>query len=96
VGNLIAVTVGLITTIVLGGLHVDLANLAAPLFGMAANFARPEWLPKVSFTWFAMIGSLVVFAVGVLFSTPQAVLDSARRQAEEAQSGEDKPISLRD
>ena len=43
----------------------------------------------------ALIGALVVFLVGVLFSTPQRVLDEAQRKKLEAQSGEDKPLALR-
>ena len=94
-GNIIAVTVGLFTTIVMGELHVTVANMVAPLFGMQANFAAPAWLPKVSFTWFAMIGAVVVFAVGVLFRTPTHQLEQAKRRELEAQEGEDKPMSLR-
>jgi SSS family transporter len=94
-GNLIAVTVGLITTIVMGELHITVANMLAPLFGMHGTFSAPVWLPKVSFTWFAMIGALVVFAVGVLFPTPPHVLEEARRREQEAQEGEDKPMALR-
>jgi hypothetical protein len=55
-----------------------------------------DWVPKVSFTWFAMIGALVVFAVGVFFRTPESVLEAAKRQAAEAETGEDRPIALRD
>lgn len=95
-GNLIAVTVGLVTTIVLGELHIVAANLVAPLFGIHATFVRPDWLPKVSFTWFAMIGALVVFAVGVLFPTPSSVLIEAERKAKEADQGEDRPMALRE
>lgn len=95
VGNIIAVTVGLATTIILGELHVTIANMVAPLFGMPATFAAPAWLPKVSFTWFAMIGAVVVFAVGVWFPTPPQVLEQAKRRELEAQEGEDKPMSLR-
>lgn len=94
-GNIIAVTIGLITTIVLGELHITIANMLAPLFGMPGNLTAPAWLPKVSFTWFAMIGALVVFAVGVLFPTPPHVLEEARRREQEAQEGEDKPMALR-
>ena len=57
---------------------------------------RPDWLPKVAFTWFAMVGALVVFGVGVLFKTPPDVLESARRKAEEAQAGDDRPLALRE
>ncbi len=94
-GNMIAVTCGLLATTLLGGLHLDLLNYAAPLFGHAADFAQPAWLPKISFTWFAMIGALVVFAVGALFRTPDSVLERAERSAEEAQSGDDRPIDMR-
>ncbi|MFN3653599.1 MAG: sodium:solute symporter [Armatimonadota bacterium] len=96
-GNIIAVTCGLAATIVTGELHIYFANLAAPLFGMEpTTFAAPAWLPKVSFTWYALIGALVVFLVGILFRTPEKVLERARRQAEEAQSGDDRPMALRE
>src|SRR5688572_32258296 len=58
----------ILTTIVLGELHINLANLASSMFGGAADFTRPAWLPKVAFTWFAMIGAVVVFGIGVLRS----------------------------
>jgi SSS family transporter len=93
-GNIIAITVGLVTTIVLGELHVHFANLVAPMFGGTPNFSRPWWLPKVAFTWFALIGSVVVFAVGVCFRTPAPVLEAARRRATEAQT-DDRPMALR-
>src|SRR5205814_303782 len=46
-GNLIAITIGLITIIYLGGLHVDLAHL----LGIGAHVRPPA--TKVAFTWFA-------------------------------------------
>ena len=87
-GNIIAITLGLITTIYLGGLHVDMLNL----FGVGHWVSPPPI--KVSFTWFALIGASVVFAVGVLFRTPQDVLDVARRRREEAHH-DDRPLALR-
>jgi len=42
-----------------------------------------------------MIGALVVFGVGVLFRTPEPVLVSAARHADDATSGDDVPIALR-
>lgn len=95
-GNMIALTIGLCATIIAGDLHVTILNGLAPLFGQATTFTRPEWLPKVSFTWFAMIGALVVFAVGVAFKTPIEVLEGAKRKAEEAQHSEDVPLALRE
>jgi SSS family transporter len=94
-GNAIAITIGLITTIVLGELDVYFANLIASLFGYSGKIAHPAWMPKVAFTWFALIGSLVVLAVGLLFRTPVAVLESARRRAEQAAT-DDRPMALRD
>jgi len=93
VGNIIAITVGLATTIVLGGLHVDAANLIASGVGSQRRFVTP--LPTVAFTWFAMIGALVVVAVGVFFRTPQAVLDEADRVRAAAEHEGDKPLATR-
>jgi SSS family solute:Na+ symporter len=95
-GNLIAVSLGLVATVVLGDLHITLINGIAPLLGYKGTLARPDWLPQVSFTWFAMIGAVVVFSVGLFFKTPPEVLALARRQAEEADRGEDRPLVLRE
>ncbi len=94
-GNVIAMAVGLAVTTFLGDLHLHAINLFLPMFGDATALARPEWLPKISFTWFATIGALVVFAVGVCFRTPPAVLAAAERQAEEADRGEAVPMAMR-
>jgi Na+/proline symporter len=93
-GNMMAITLGLATTIVFGELHVYAANLAAPLLGIEREFVRPAWLPKVAFTWFALIGAVVVVLVGVLFRTPAHVLAAAQRKREEARH-DDRPVALR-
>ena len=80
-GNLLAVTFGLFATISMGG---------------NGNFWDISWLPKVSFTWFAMIGATVVFVIGVFFRTPDHILAAARRRAEESESGDDRPHAIRD
>jgi SSS family transporter len=90
VGNLIAITIGLTTTVYLGGLHVDAMNL----IGLGQYVSKPPI--TVSFTWFALVGAVVVFAVGVLFRTPQSVLDDAERRAVEAHREEEKPLALRE
>ncbi len=95
-GNVLAVTVGLLTTIVMGDLHIAILNGVLGIFGQPEAFVRPEWLPKVSFTWFAMIGALTVFLVGVWFRTPDAVLEAAKRKAREAGGGDDRPMALRE
>ena len=73
-GNVAAISAGLVVTVVLGGLHVDVANLVAG----PNTYRVPAWLPKVAFTWFAMIGAVVVFVVGVMFRTPEGVVQGAR------------------
>src|SRR5688572_20567784 len=90
VGNMIAITVGLFATIVAGHLHVELANL---YYG-PGTFAAPKWLPKVAFTWYALIGAVVVVIVGLFFRTPDHVLTEARRRREEAHMDE-RPVALR-
>ncbi len=87
-GNMIAITIALATTVYLGGLHVDLMRLIG-----LGRFVSPPRI-EVRFTWFALIGALAVFAVGVLFPTPRRVLEAAHRRAEEA-SGDDRPMALR-
>jgi Na+/proline symporter len=94
-GNLIAITAGLVATIVLGELHIVAANLVAPLLGIEGTFVRPAWLPKVSFTWFAAIGATVVFVVGLLFRTPDEVQAHAQHVAAEA-GHDDRPMALRE
>ncbi|MEA2710365.1 MAG: solute:Na+ symporter, family [Phycisphaerales bacterium] len=90
-GNMIAITCGLVATIVLGHLHVELANLVT---GPGA-YAAPRWLPKVAFTWFALIGATVVVIVGFLFRTPEHVIIAAARTRESAR-GDDRPMALRE
>jgi len=95
-GNLIAISAGLLATVTVGKLDVMIVNSVAPLFGFEGTFEHPAVIPEVSFTWWAMIGALVVFCVGVLFRTPEPVLQSAARQADDAQAAEDVPLALRD
>ncbi len=93
-GNLIAITAGLITTALLGGLAFNIVNFFWTTTGHTA-LTKPDWMGLVSFTWFAMIGSVVVFSIGVLFKTPEETLIRAKQRAEEAQAGDDKPMDLR-
>jgi Na+/proline symporter len=94
-GNMIAISAGLLATIVVGKLNITILNAMAPLFGITWTFRQPVWIPEVSFTWWAMIGAFVVFGVGVLFRTPAHVLQSAARHAAQAQTAEDVPLALR-
>jgi SSS family solute:Na+ symporter len=89
-GNMIAITIGLVTTIVLGHLHVEMANLLA-----GSNVYRaPAWLPKVAFTWFALVGTVVVFIVGIFFTTSERQLVLAEEMAQRGQQ-DDRPMALR-
>ena len=94
-GNMIAVSAGLAATVVLGEIHIIVANMISGLFGGPANYVRPAWLPTVSFTWFALLGSMVVLLVGLLFRTPAPVLERAARIRAEAHA-DDRPVALRD
>ena len=87
-GNMIAITCGLVCTIYVGGLHVDFLNLLGVDGG---DLAPPV---KVAFTWFALIGAVVVFAIGVLFATPESVLLAAERTRAAARE-DNRPVALR-
>jgi len=94
-GNIVAIPAGLLATVVAGKLNITLLNTAAPLFGIHRTFQQPLAIPEVSFTWWPMIGALVVFCVGVLFRTPDQVLKGVARHAEEARTAEGVPLALR-
>ena len=95
-GNMLAITLGLAATVVVGKLHLTILNGIAPWLGVAATFQQPAWIPEVAFTWWAMVGALVVLAVGVLFRTPDAVRAGLARHARQAQIAEEVPLALRD
>jgi SSS family transporter len=95
-GNMLAITTGLATTVVVGKLHLTILNGIAPWLGLAGTLQQPAWIPEVAFTWWAMVGALVVLAVGVLFRTPDAVRAALARHARQAQLEEEIPLDLRD
>ena len=94
-GNMFAISAGLLATVVVGRLHITLGNEFASLLGIHATFQQPAWIPDVSFTWWSLIGALVVFCFGVLFRTPASVVAAAARYAEEARTAQDVPLALR-
>jgi len=94
-GNMLAISAGLLATVVAGRLHIGILHAVASALGIPWTFQQPAWMPEVSFTWWGMIGALVVFGVGVLFRTPDHVLASATRHAEKAQTAGDVPLALR-
>ena len=63
----------------------------------SALATRPPLPPpvKVAFTWFALVGAVVVFVVAILFRTPPEALERAKRQAASAKFEEELPLALR-
>jgi solute:Na+ symporter, SSS family len=95
-GNMLAISAGLFATVIVGKLHLVILNSTASLLGIEGTFEQPPWIPDVSFTWWGMIGALVVFSVGVLFRTPDHVLASAAHHARQAETAADLPLALRE
>ena len=102
-GNMIAIVAGLLTTSFLGDLPgkiwpaLSVKSLRVPYFGPGMQILgwRPLALPDISFAWYALIGAVAVLVIGLLFTTPPAVLASAKQREEQADSGEDVPMALR-
>jgi SSS family transporter len=93
-GNVIAITVALVTMFFLSGQHVKLLNILNPVErGQPALYRLPHWLPAISWTWYALFGGLITIALGMLFVTPESALERARQRREEARLGEDKPLA---
>jgi SSS family transporter len=92
-GNIIAICIGLVTTITLSKIPFQVLEGVIP--GITQSF---EWIPRVSFTWFALVGALVVFVVGILFRTPELVQRQVELRMAEAASRDfdDRPLALRD
>ncbi len=94
-GNMLAISLGLLATVVAGKLHLAILNGVAPWLGIEGTFHQPAWIPDVAFTWWAMLGAIVVFLVGSLFRTPDSVLAGIARHARLAQTAEEVPLDLR-
>src|SRR6266850_3874786 len=94
-GNLLAITAGLLATVVAGKLHITILNEVAPWFGLAPTFRQPAWIPEVAFTWWAMIGAVVVVVVGLCFRTPAAVRAEVARHERVARIAEGVPLDMR-
>ena len=99
-GNVIAISAGLLATIIFGGLHADAGRFVADLIGSSKMHqwadASGAWLPKVAFTWFGVVGAVAVVAVGIWFRTPEHALARASRVEADAKAGDSRPMELRD
>jgi solute:Na+ symporter, SSS family len=94
-GNVLAISAGLLATVIVGKLYLVILNGTTAMLGNAPTFEQPAWIPDVSFTWWGLIGAIVVFGVGVLFRTPERVLVAAARHARRAETAADMPLALR-
>lgn len=89
-GNMIAISAGLIAILVTSGRFVDLLNLVAP---RAEPWVMPDWMPKIEFTWYAMVGGLVTLCIGMLFRTPERLVRAAAEKARERAAKEATPLA---
>lgn len=65
-GNGLAMLAGFIVVAYLSGLDQGLAAT----FGLGQGLGRPDWMPVIEFPWRILFGTVVTFAVAVLFRTP--------------------------
>lgn len=79
-GNVVAVTVGLAAILTASGTLLTVLNW---LIRPATPLVMPAWMPKIEFTWYAMVGAAATLAVGLLFRTPPAVVEAAVRKAKD-------------
>ena len=45
------------------------------LIDPASKWSHPSWMPVIEFPWRIMFGTIVTFAIAVLFPTPPHQLD---------------------
>ena len=81
-GNMLALVCGLTAVFFASGLHVTVGNwFVEPGY----QYVLPWWMPVIPFTWFAMIGGLVTFVIGLCFRTPPEMIAHA-----DAERGQDR------
>ncbi len=95
-GNAIAITVALVGMIFLSGQHIDLMNmLYPPAPGANPTYKLPTWMPVIKWPWFGMFGALIVFAIGIFFTTSPEAIAQAQQQRALADREESVPVALR-
>jgi Na+/proline symporter len=95
IGNIIAISLGLLITVLMAGWHVDAALWLSGDPDMAfATWWRAS-VPTVAFTWYALIGATVVVAIGIWFRTPEAAIVRATQIEAEAKAGDERPLEMR-
>jgi SSS family transporter len=83
--SIASVAYGALLGVFLLGTLTTTATESGAMLGMMAGLAvnlllwrQPVWLPKIAFTWFVLIGSLVTFAVGWTLSKLSSTKTSAK------------------
>ena len=62
-GNVVAMVAGFVAVAILSDLPNDVSGMIAG----HKIYERPDWLPRIAFTWLIMAGTLVTFFVGICF-----------------------------
>ena len=74
-GNVIAMICGFLFVSWLSGLHNDCMRFLG-----LEQIPQPSWLPVIGFPWRVMFGTLLTFAIAVLFRTPDSQIQAAAQQ----------------
>lgn len=82
-GNIIAMICGFVVVCILSGLH-NAIWIILHQGDPAAVLWKPAWLPAIAFPWRIAFGSIVTFAIAILFPTPRSQQEIARRHVENA------------
>lgn len=95
-GNVLAITVGLVTMFFITGQHVALMNMIYPApSGQPPIYHTPAWLPAIAWNSYAMVGGVLVFVIGALFRTPESMVEYAENKRAHSGTVQDKPMALR-
>jgi SSS family transporter len=77
-GNIIAMICGFIAVAILSGLHNTLWQLIFFHGDLTSVLWKPAWLPEIAFPWRIAFGSVITFAIAILFPTSKAQQEIAR------------------
>jgi SSS family transporter len=75
-GNILAMILGFIVVAILSGLPNNIAGIFGTKF-----YQQPSWLPVMEFPWWICCGTIVTFAVAILFKTSHQQLTINRNGA---------------
>ncbi len=75
IGNPVAMIIGFLVVALYSGLHNDIWRLL--LANQEAVLWSPGWLPTVGFPWRITIGTIITFAIALLFRTPESRVRAA-------------------